>query len=494
MKKIILFSLLIFGLFGLAGVPDKEPVKTGCWTTKVQAQTMVFRKESETTPAGSDTYIQFNDAGSFGGNLGFVFKKASGNVGIGTTLPTQKLEVVGSLKLGAYVLPSTDGSDGQVLKTDGSGTLTWEAAGGAGAIAFDDIGDPDAATTIAFDNDEVVSLSSAEDTGAFLTLLSTDADLAGDTVLLTLSFQQATDVNQYFLQCKDNLADVPVIVFKIGTDGNTTIAGTLGVTGQITGNVTGNLTGNADTVTTNANLTGEVTSVGNATTIADSVAVTSWNLTTPTITTSLTTSTPTTLTAAELDRLDGLTSAIIDDDKIDTFAELDAIVADKALVNKADGAVWLGVHDFGGATSTEIVNSASPTVDAAGEIAVDTSDDQLIYYGGAKRVVTYKQQKCFALENPVAADDNVPIFFPTDAITVTNMSCMCKGGTSAEVILSDGTNALDTMTCDVDGAVDDGNIANAAFTANEEMQFDIGTVTGSVTWVTLCFTYTTTAE
>lgn len=50
----------------------------------------------------------------------------------------------------------------------------------------------------------------------------------------------------------------------------------------------GTLTGNADTVTTNANLTGDVTSSGNATTIADSVAVTSWNLTTPTLTTSAT--------------------------------------------------------------------------------------------------------------------------------------------------------------------------------------------------------------
>ena len=37
--------------------------------------------------------------------------------------------------------------------------------------------------------------------------------------------------------------------------------------GPLTGNVTGNVTGNAATVTTNANLTGDVTSVGNATTI-----------------------------------------------------------------------------------------------------------------------------------------------------------------------------------------------------------------------------------
>ena len=40
-----------------------------------------------------------------------------------------------------------------------------------------------------------------------------------------------------------------------------------------TGNVTGNLTGNADTVTTNANLTGDVTSIGNATAIGAGVIV-----------------------------------------------------------------------------------------------------------------------------------------------------------------------------------------------------------------------------
>jgi len=37
----------------------------------------------------------------------------------------------------------------------------------------------------------------------------------------------------------------------------------------------------AGTVTTNANLTGEVTSIGNAATIADSVSVTSWTMITP---------------------------------------------------------------------------------------------------------------------------------------------------------------------------------------------------------------------
>lgn len=44
-----------------------------------------------------------------------------------------------------------------------------------------------------------------------------------------------------------------------------TVAGT--ISGNLTGNVTGNVSGNASTVTTNANLSGDVSSVGNTTTI-----------------------------------------------------------------------------------------------------------------------------------------------------------------------------------------------------------------------------------
>ena len=56
----------------------------------------------------------------------------TGNIGINTTSPSQQLHVVGNglftgtVKVGAYTLPSTDGSSNQVLKTDGSGTLTWQ--------------------------------------------------------------------------------------------------------------------------------------------------------------------------------------------------------------------------------------------------------------------------------------------------------------------------------------------------------------------------------
>lgn len=47
-----------------------------------------------------------------------------------------------------YAFPSTDGTNGQVLATDGSGTFSWAAS--AAATAWDDIAAPDANKTLAF--------------------------------------------------------------------------------------------------------------------------------------------------------------------------------------------------------------------------------------------------------------------------------------------------------------------------------------------------------
>ena len=96
--------------------------------------------------------IQLSD-NSFGGRMifnlrsstgiDFQFSSASDNgrfapngfLGLGTTTPSERLEVNGRIKVGAYVLPSTDGTSGQVLKTNGSGTLTWQNDnGGSGTV------------------------------------------------------------------------------------------------------------------------------------------------------------------------------------------------------------------------------------------------------------------------------------------------------------------------------------------------------------------------
>ena len=78
-----------------------------------------------------NTFIDYN-------SVGFRFFDAvngesmvitnNGRLGIGTSSPTERLEVNGSIKVGSYVLPSTDGDNGEVLKTNGNGTLKWSDA------------------------------------------------------------------------------------------------------------------------------------------------------------------------------------------------------------------------------------------------------------------------------------------------------------------------------------------------------------------------------
>jgi len=61
---------------------------------------------------------------------------SSGNVGIGTTTPSYTLDVtgtghftgallIGGLTIGTYSLPSTDGTNGYYLSTNGSGVVSW---------------------------------------------------------------------------------------------------------------------------------------------------------------------------------------------------------------------------------------------------------------------------------------------------------------------------------------------------------------------------------
>ena len=38
-----------------------------------------------------------------------------------------------------WTLPAADGTNGQVLSTDGSGTLSWSTAGGGGSVTVDPV-------------------------------------------------------------------------------------------------------------------------------------------------------------------------------------------------------------------------------------------------------------------------------------------------------------------------------------------------------------------
>ena len=64
--------------------------------------------------------------------------------GTGTAYIGGNLETVGTMKIGAYTLPNTDGSLNQILKTNGSGVVTWSSNSNAGGsnteIQFNDVG------------------------------------------------------------------------------------------------------------------------------------------------------------------------------------------------------------------------------------------------------------------------------------------------------------------------------------------------------------------
>ena len=96
----------------------------------------------QTGPAGVQGATGLLTSGSAAGNTPFwngsswvvnsgnLFNDGS-NVGIGTTSPSEKLEVTGNFRVsgtirtGTVTLPNTSGTNGQVLTTDGTGTATW---------------------------------------------------------------------------------------------------------------------------------------------------------------------------------------------------------------------------------------------------------------------------------------------------------------------------------------------------------------------------------
>ncbi len=109
-----------------------------------------------------------------------------------------------------------------------------------------------------------------------------------------------------------------------------------------------------------------------------------------------------------------------------------------------------------------IPNGTSPTLANAGELALDTTNDQLCIYNGSAKVIDLpKKSLSFVLDTPTASDV-FPIKGLPYAITLTKVTGTCYGGTSvtfqidkraAASLNSAGTNMLtSSLTATTTGA------------------------------------------
>jgi hypothetical protein len=187
------------------------------------------------TPGGSDTQIQYNNAGSFGGASGLVTDgsnltlNAQGDLRFADSDSSNWVAFQAPATVASNVtwtLPDADGTDGQVIKTNGTGTLSWitpSAGGGGTSVTVTQ------ATATAAQTDFSVTytvgqlsvylngalLASADFTASNGTTVVLAAGAASGDIFTALAYDSATQITQ---------GDTAVEVSDTGSDG--TITGT----------------------------------------------------------------------------------------------------------------------------------------------------------------------------------------------------------------------------------------------------------------------------
>lgn len=135
-----------------------------------------------------------------------------------------------------------------------------------------------------------------------------------------------------------------------------------------------------------------------------------------------------------------------------------------------------------------IPQGTAPTLSAVGDLAFDTTSNQLqVHDGTAARAIPLFETKSFTISSSTqdAIGTSIPLEATMAQYTVTAIKCYVTGGTSVVVNLTDGTNAMDTITCGTSVTDDDGSIANATVQVNDKLSATIGTETGSWNFLTI---------
>lgn len=160
--------------------------------------------------------------------------------------------------------------------------------------------------------------------------------------------------------------------------------------------------------------------------------------------------------------------------------------------NLSGGTATLGVLggsiDAGGATFFEIPNGTAPTANDPGEIAHDTTGNQLVVddyvMANADQIIW---SRTVASTSPAfIAGSLMPLPTRLDGFTITRIQCHVVTGTSKVIAIEDASaNASEDITCATTNTTDDGSITNATFTASELGYIDFGATSGSVDYVNI---------
>lgn len=162
--------------------------------------------------------------------------------------------------------------------------------------------------------------------------------------------------------------------------------------------------------------------------------------------------------------------------------------------------VVTGLLDVGGG-SLEIPNGTAPTVDAIGEIAVDSSYGQFKYFdGGTTHVFTGTTTRSFSIASTTSgtgghfsvATTTFLLQNNPEPITLIGWYCQATTTGSVSVRFGDGTNWTNSSTCSTGGTTYASS--NNTFTAFENFQVQIGSSASSPNRVTVTVFTSKTAQ
>ena len=162
---------------------------------------------------------------------------------------------------------------------------------------------------------------------------------------------------------------------------------------------------------------------------------------------------------------------------------------------------WADLDNYAlltGATFTAdlvIPNSNNPTIDTAGDIGIDNTSGQFVYYSTSKRVISPTHFVSLVIPAP-SVDDDMNILKAPYGMTILGIDCIVQGSTSATGQIQECTSSgggcadLDAdITCDSDGAADDGTLTDPTIASGAWLRWKTTSLSGTPTFLTVTVKY-----